>query len=289
MRHIIRRTLETSGMTVVEAADGIDAVAAAVRERPDVALLDLHMPGCDGIEVLKHVNVMPETAATQVILLTSSNEVSDLRRAFDAGAVDYITKPCRPRELAARVERAARASREIQQLTSTSVTDDLTGLPNRRGMRMILDTISDLDSDYIGVAIIDADHFKHVNDTWGHEAGDAVLQELAHRLGRAWPTAKTARWGGEEFLVVFPARDADDVASIAERFRTVASEKVIKIPGEDAPALIVTVSVGVGIAAHRSQLGAAVTVADRAVYVAKESGRNRVVVGDMETSVSDVA
>lgn len=275
VRDLVRRILGRVGMEVIEAVDGIDAISTTMRERPDVVLLDLHMPCCDGIEAVRRLSAMPETSHIPFLLLTSNDDARNVATALDAGARDYVRKPCQPAELVARVNRALKHAQEVSVLQRSTVTDELTGLPNRRGMQLMLDALSSTDDEMLAIAVIDADHFKRINDDLGHHAGDIVLREIARRLGAAWPTVRVARWGGEEFLAFFTAPDADEVAVVADRMRAAVADRPILVEGDLVP---MTVSIGVAVAAHRNHLDDAMTEADAAVYEAKASGRNRVVV-----------
>lgn len=278
VRLLVRRILERSGFEVLEAVDGIEAITSCVIEQPDIALLDIDMPGCTGIEVLRRLHGDPRTASTQVLMLSATTWSSAVREALELGALDYLRKPCDPAELVARVRRAAGVAREAQELRQRSVTDELTGLPNRRGIRMILETLATPATPLLAVAVIDADHFKRVNDRFGHEAGDEVLRSLAARLESAWPGLQVGRWGGEEFLAVFPVRSEDDAVEVAERMRLAVAATPIAIPG-GAPALAMTVSIGITVVPRGAPVELAIGVADLALYDAKELGRDRVMVG----------
>jgi diguanylate cyclase (GGDEF)-like protein len=283
VRRLVVRILSRAGFAPIEAVDGIDALTTWAVERPEVALLDLEMPGADGLEVLRRMQAADGLRHTQVLLLTGVDRPGSLEEAFALGALDYVRKPCQPAELVARVRRAVGVRLEAEELRRRSVTDELTGLPNRRGLRMAIEALETPAAPMLAVAVIDADHFKVVNDTWGHAVGDVVLRTLAARLRSAWPLVQLGRWGGEEFLAICPVASVEEAVLLGERLRSSVAAAPVE-PGDGVPPLDVRVSIGLAVVPRGSAVDPAIEAADLALYDAKEQGRDRVVLGS--TSVS---
>jgi two-component system, cell cycle response regulator len=285
IRALVRRMLVAGGHTVVEAAGGAAALAVCRERQPDVVLLDVEMPEMSGWDVLAAMKADPDLRDVPVVFLTGRSDTTDMVDGLRLGAHDYLRKPCEPTELLARVQAAARVKRlqdELRQrnedLDRISRTDALTGLRNRRHVEEYLVKLTSLarrNAEPIAVLVIDIDHFKSVNDSHGHDAGDVVLREVAGRmLGSVRLEDMVGRWGGEEFLVVLPNTAAEGAAELAERLRQVVAETPCRLA--DGDAVQVTISVGCA-ASLMDDAGRLVRSADAAMYEAKESGRNRVV------------
>jgi two-component system, cell cycle response regulator len=278
--------LVAGGHTVVEAAGGADALAVCREQQPDVVLLDVEMPEMSGWDVLAAMKADPDLRDVPVVFLTGRSDTTDMVDGLRLGAHDYLRKPCEPTELLARVQAAARVKRlqdELRQrnedLDRISRTDALTGLRNRRHVEEYLAKLTSLarrNGEPIAVLVIDIDHFKSVNDTHGHDAGDAVLREVASRmLDSVRLEDMVGRWGGEEFLVVLPNTADQGAAELAERLRQVVADTPCRLADGDA----VQVTISVGCAASLiDDTGRLVRSADTAMYEAKQTGRNRVVV-----------
>lgn len=267
---------------VIEASNGAEAVSQARLAQPDLILLDIDMPEMDGHQALAALRADAGMVDTPVLFLTGRTGADDVVEGLGLGAADYLRKPCDPDELLARVRGALRSRQrqealrhENRQLAATTTTDELTGLGNRRAITQRLPRLFD-DARRAGrtVALImlDVDHFKRVNDSFGHLAGDRVLVAVARRLRNAVREDQlVARWGGEEFLVVSPDTDESDAAVIAERLRRVVGWEPIQV--DDVRSIEVTVSGGFAVG-----LGDPFQVlrdADAALYAAKRGGRNR--------------
>ena len=286
IRALVRRMLVAGGHTVVEAARGADALAACREQQPDVVLLDVEMPEMSGWDVLAAMKADPALSDVPVVFLTGRSDTADMVDGLRLGAHDYLRKPCEPTELLARVQAAARVKRlqdelrqRNQELDLISRTDVLTGLRNRRHVEEYLARLVSLarrHAEPIAVLIVDIDHFKSVNDRHGHDAGDAVLREVAGRmLDSVRLEDMIGRWGGEEFLVVLPNTAAQGAAELAERLRQVVADEPCQVP--DGGAVSVTISLGCA-ASVIDDAATLVRSADAALYEAKESGRDRVVV-----------
>jgi two-component system cell cycle response regulator len=291
-RRLLEATLVRLGHEVVAVADGTAATAALLSpDGPRLAVLDWMMPGADGLAVCRAIR-QRQAPYVYIILLTSHNRREDLVAGLDAEADDFLTKPLDVVELRARLRSGERVISlqegllEAQEaLRGLAAHDDLTGLWNRR---MILDRLetelqrAKRESTHIGVAVVDLDHFKEINDTYGHAAGDGVLRYAADRMRtilRGYDYL--GRYGGEEFMIVVSKADAATVTEVAERCRRAVAEHPATI-GDGQVA--VTVSIGV---ASTHAVGydeeALIHTADAALYQAKAEGRNRVVGCDGRT------
>jgi two-component system, cell cycle response regulator len=286
VRAILREPLSAHGYRVLEAADGEQALACCLRDRPDMVLLDVEMPVLDGHQVLARIKQRPELADVPVVFLTARATTEDVVQGLRLGAHDYLRKPFEASELLARVSAALRVKalqdelrRRNLELDRMSRTDALTGLYNRRHLEERLGELVSLarrHGEDLGAALVDLDHFKAVNDTAGHPAGDAVLQVTADRLRNSLRAEDVlGRWGGEEFLVLLPRTDAAGARLVAERMRQALAGQPIPLP--DGGEVKVTASIGVAAGTDDGVAGL-VDRADAALYEAKAAGRDRVVV-----------
>ena len=286
-RQILTSVLEEWGYEVVSAEDGNEAWNLLRNgNAPQLALLDWIMPEMDGTEVCQKVRERGNEPYTYLILLTSLDEKTNTVKGLDAGADDYLTKPFDPHELRARLrvgERMLEIQRELitarEELRLQATQDSLTGMLNRRLVLDILErelTRGQRLELPLAVLMIDIDHFKAVNDTYGHQAGDAVLKEVAARVSTTVrPYDSVGRYGGEEFLVILPGCDEPRAQIVAERLCCVVSREVVHT---SAAEISVTLSLGLALSAQGETSERLVHAADRALYEAKRNGRNRVVV-----------
>jgi diguanylate cyclase (GGDEF)-like protein len=290
-RHILKGTLSRWGFDVVTAADGDQAWEVLLAENaPRLVILDWMMPGMDGVEVCRKVREQLSGPYIYMLLLTSKGEKEDMIRGMEAGADDYVSKPFDPQELRMRLkageriidlqEKLLQAQQDLQYMATH---DNLSGLQNRfsilESLRRELSRAS-REGREVGIILADIDHFKRVNDSLGHLAGDAALREVAERLRKhVRPYDYVGRYGGEEFLVVLPECPLRATRNAAERMqRAVSQEPVMLAEGP----VDVTISLGVtGYArGETNDLQAIIRAADGALYRAKAAGRNRVVVAD---------
>ncbi|MEO1482041.1 MAG: diguanylate cyclase [Myxococcota bacterium] len=269
------------------AANGLDGLKRLLNEPFDLVLCDVEMPGLDGYKFLALKKEQDSIADVPVIMLTGiAGDVSSKVRCFEAGASDYVTKPYENEELVARVRThlSLKSLRDelrqkAEQLELLTVTDELTGLSNRRHFFQRLETEivrGDRRSTPVGFLMLDLDHFKSINDTYGHQGGDAVLVGVGAVLKRAVrPYDVPARYGGEEFCVLLPDTTADQAMEVAERLRK--SIETLDVHHEQKR-IPVTVSIGVSSAEGEPvDAKALVKRADQALYVAKSNGRNQAV------------
>lgn len=291
---VLRARLESMGYKTECAGDGEEALSQVKRSPPDLILLDVMMPRLDGNEVARRIKGDKELPFIPIIMQTALDSVEQKVAGLGAGADDYITKPINFDELHARVRamlrikalhnEVARREQELAsanaQLRQMAVTDALTGLFNRRHLEERLREMFDHSlrlHEPLAVVMFDLDLFKDVNDTYGHQAGDAVLRELADLLRQAVREIdRVGRYGGEEFMAILPGTVLDAAVTFAERAR---QEVEVHLFQFEARKLRRTLSCGVAAwphprIQHRDEL---VKAADDALYVAKALGRNRVV------------
>jgi diguanylate cyclase (GGDEF)-like protein len=279
IRYALKAVLTAHGFEVEAAGDGLEALEKLGPGHTfDVVITDLQMPGVDGNSLVSRLQGSAELAALPIVILTASEEAQDQIRNLDAGASVFLTKPWDDAVLVAHVRRLGRQRARQQELERDSHTDPLTGLANRRfGVERLQQEIERCrrHGGTLCVAMLDIDHFKRINDTLGHAAGDDVLVNVATALrsvSRA--TDVVLRWGGEEFLFVFCQTDVTLGSSILERFRShlAAVPVVVRAAAVEVP---VTISGGVAELQPDDTLETLVARADSALYKAKESGRNR--------------
>jgi two-component system cell cycle response regulator len=271
------------GHRVAGAGDGEQVLALVEREVPDVVLLDHELPGTDGMTVLDRLRADDRLVAVPVIMLTESSDPELLVEALRRGAHDNVRKPVDAAELDARVMAALRVKRlhdalleANRRLARQALTDDLTGLANRRHGAHQLEREIALGVRHgrlLALIRVDVDHFKAINDTHGHQAGDQVLAEIARRLAGAGRGGdELARWGGDEFVAILPGTDRPGALRAAERLRAAVAAAPIEAAGT---ALDVTVSVGWAHWAGDTP-DDLLARADGALYKAKDAGRNAV-------------
>ncbi|MHB8954964.1 MAG: diguanylate cyclase [Pirellulaceae bacterium] len=274
---LARARLADDQIEICCAICGSAGLEAARTQKPDLILLDLDMPDMTGFDVLRLLKANSELCMIPVLFLSGSGTSDDKVRGLDLGAVDYITKPFDAFELRARV-RAALRTKELQDLlVEHAHIDPVTGLPNRRALMNRLQmewTRVQRHGGELSFIMADIDYFKQVNDTYGHSIGDKVLQEVAMSIARHCREGDLpSRYGGEEFAVLVPDQGISDAVHLAERCRE-GIEKV-NLPKKGGP-IHPTASFGVAGSVGVSTAELLVDRADRALYQAKTSGRNRV-------------
>ena len=286
-RAMMRIELEESGYRVEEAEDGEEARALmATLPEIDAVLLDWHLPGANGIDLLREWMVHPRLRWIPVLMITADDDPTRIREALAAGAIDFLRKPPEPLELHARLTAALRIKELHDELRSLALHDPLTGLLNRRALDFRLDDEISRAVRYsreLSCVLVDADHFKRVNDSHGHAIGDRVLQHIAQHLSKGLRKADTvARWGGEEFLLLLPETPLESAVHAVDRLRMSLAEQ---------PCVWGDVTVAVTWSAGVSSLGrldtqdasTLVAAADKALYAAKAAGRNCVRAAGTET------
>ncbi len=282
-RKVIKATLETAGYEVLTAENGGKAMQLLQEEgSPDIILLDRVMPDMDGVEVCKwarnHFCNLYGTSYKYFIILTSKNTQDDVLEGFGIGADDYVIKPFCNQELLARLTVACRVLKMQRELLNAAIRDALTGLYNRRSLYDLLGLEllrARREQSNVAVALVDVDRFKQINDTYGHAIGDEMLIMLAAKLRMTMRDFDiVGRLGGEEFVLAFGCMSVGDALVICERVRRGVAE--ISINCEET-VLSMTISIGVAIAIGETEPAKVIRYADKAMYQAKENGRNCVV------------
>ena len=273
------RLAKEDNLIVLCAEGGSRGLEMLRTERPDLVLLDVDMPDISGFDLCRMIKSDPELCMVPVIFLTGSGSAEDKVRGLDLGAVDYISKPFDAFELRARVRAALRTKHLQDLLIEYAQIDPLTSLPNRRALQERLRQEWDRILRHGGSAsfiMVDLDHFKLVNDTYGHSIGDRVLQEAAKIiLGQCRKIDLPARYGGEEFMVLLRNPAPGVALEIGERIRTTVRElDLIDFGVTDRISVSVGVATGLASGEPISEI---VERADRALYAAKRTGRDRVV------------
>jgi two-component system cell cycle response regulator len=276
-RAMVSTWLTSSGYRVISARDGDEALDVATAQLPDLLLVDVTMPGLDGYEVCRAVQAA-SAVPPPLIFLTAHGQTTARVAGLDAGAVDYIVKPFAEEELVARVRAALRTKAVRDGLIERSIRDELTGLLNRRELDVQARGAVKLAERHdrpLAFLLADIDHFKQINDRYGHTAGDQVLREVALRLATACRESDAiGRYGGEEFMLILPETSPEDAATTGDKLRRVLSEREIMVGSLGIP---VTTSVGVASWEQPMTASSLFEAADRALYRAKELGRNRTV------------
>ncbi|HEX2693781.1 MAG TPA: PleD family two-component system response regulator [Gemmatimonadaceae bacterium] len=284
---LLRARLQARGYEVFGANDGFTALEIVQRVIPDLILLDVMMPKMDGMEVVRRLKANRSLPFIPVIMQTALDSTENKVEGLDAGADDYITKPINFAELEAHVKSMLRIKQlqtELNQanekLRTISLTDGLTGIENRRSLEERLKEVwshSVRLHEPIALVMCDIDKFKSVNDTYGHLVGDEVLKEFARILkDEAREIDRVGRYGGEEFLLILPGTVLDAAVTFAERLREKVENHTFAYEGGT---LRRTMSCGVAGSPHPrvKDQEALVRAADDALYVAKETGRNKVI------------
>ncbi|MCT7983588.1 PleD family two-component system response regulator [Laspinema sp. A4] len=315
MRDLLRQVMEKEGYRVAEAENGLQGLEAYIRLNPDMVLLDAIMPVMDGFTCCTRLQAMFEddssgeydfASHTPILMITSLEDSKSVDHAFEVGAVDFVTKPIHWAVLRQRVRRLleqAQLYRELQaaneELQRLAFLDGLTRVANRRGFdqalehewrRLIRESVSAKNAgtethfvqnpSSLSLILCDVDFFKRYNDSCGHLAGDECLQEVAEALRRSVkrPGDLVARYGGEEFAILLPNTDAAGAVSVAQKIRTEIRNLQIPHPTSSVSEFI-TVSLGVTatIPCSSTVPSELISIADKALYQAKESGRDRLI------------
>ncbi len=296
---LIEKILSKAGHEVTTAKDGADALNLSLQQAPQLVVTDWMMPRMNGIELCGALRRSEELARTYVIVVTGDESGGNLVEAFESGVDDYLEKPVDKRALLARLragqrvialqerveqdrEKIRKAMAKIgvanRQLKHLALYDQLTTLPNRR---YAIDRIEqEWDRSVRGgtpflCMLLDIDHFKKVNDTWGHDAGDVVLQSTALVMKKCMRSSDVVcRFGGEEFLAICPSADLEVAKELGNRLRRSIETNII-----DTPEFQGNVTVSIGVAGRSQEVESpkdVIKLADEALYAAKEAGRNKV-------------
>lgn len=256
---------------------------------PDLILLDVVMPGLDGYRVCAQLKQDARTRDLPIIFITGLGDPKAEERGLEAGAVDYIAKPFNSAVVRRRIHLHIELKRARDRMAQLATMDGLTGIHNRRQFDNILEMESRRltrgDAALLSLILIDIDHFKEFNDTYGHVAGDECLRRIAQLINQLMKRGPdlVARYGGEEFVCILPGTDRDGATALAERVRAgIASLRIPHVASSAAPH--VTASLGVATVTQATQgfVTDIIQRADKQLYLAKQSGRNRVMVADID-------
>jgi two-component system cell cycle response regulator len=298
----IRGSLERLGYGVEWARSGVEGLKAARTNRPDLVLLDVVMADIDGFAVCRWLKMNAETRDIPIIMLTVRTALADRVEGLNIGADDYLAKPFQDEELEARIFAALRVKaahselRERNQQLETmlhhvealAITDPLTGLFNRRRFADVLKREFAVTKRYkntLSCLMIDLDHFKRINDRFGHDAGDQVLKETARRLMQTLREVDVpARYGGEEFAVLLPHTGKQEALVAAERVRNAIRAQEFEV-GKERLRMTTSIGVSGNVDVPTGQAEDLVKAADFALYEAKRRGRDQVVLFDEKTSL----
>ncbi len=269
---LLSKLLKDEGYQVRGAADGKTALMLCEKKPPSLILLDIMMPGMNGYDVCRSLKDKPETKDIPVIFLSALNELTDKISAFQAGGVDYISKPFEALEVLARVATHARIvalqrtlMEKNAQLITLAETDSLTGLFNRR---YLISAVKESSVQY-SVILFDIDDFKQINDLYGHQLGDEVLITLSNTVKSLSNEHDIAsRWGGEEFLIYLPNTDQTQAEAKAERIRSSINALFFNEAGK------ISASFGVATQTQGESLEQLIKMADKALYRSKVKGKN---------------
>lgn len=274
----LQNALKEGGHEVITVADGKNAYDMLKRPgAPMLAVIDWMMPEMDGIDVCRMLRETVRDRYIYLIILTSRKETQFAVEAINAGADDFIGKPYSVEELQARLRTGQRISELEQELRTKATHDSLTGLYNRGAIIDILQKAMarrERNVHPISIIFADLDHFKQTNDNYGHQAGDAVLREVARRATHVLrPYDSFGRYGGEELLIVLPECGANGALAVAERVRSAIADQPVTTSFGAIPA---SLSLGVAVADGETSLhfDELIQLADSALYQAKDNGRN---------------
>ena len=284
----MRKTLERTGYSVKIETDPQAGLIYAAEEQPILCIVSLDLEGVDGLRICSQIRQLERTRNMPLLAIADQGAESKLSRALELGVSDFITRPVEPNELAARCMTQLRRRRyadflkeSVQNTMEMAVKDALTGLYNRRYMETHMAGHVKAAAEKklpLSILILDIDHFKNVNDTYGHDGGDEILKEFAKRIeDNVRRIDLPCRMGGEEFVVIMPETDQALALSVAERIREVVAMKPFHIADQGRDAEITT---SIGIGCYFDDRDTPETIlkrADLALYEAKEGGRNKVI------------
>lgn len=293
-RALLRNLLSENGYkNIDQVGSAIEALNWLEHSQPDIILLDIIMREMNGIELCRKIKQNEETRDIPVIMITGSNRDKTFTEAFKAGAMDYIGKPIDNMELQARVASALRLKSEIdlrkkreKELIIITSQDGLTGIANRRIFDETLSKEWSRAKRYkspLGLTLVDIDHFKLYNDHAGHLMGDDTLKQVAKTLATVPKrlTDMVARYGGEEFVAILPETNKSTALEIAKKMNRAVRDLGIVHPAKESSGMV-TISVGAAslIPGNRNSEEDLITMADKALYKAKDEGRDRVILAD---------
>lgn len=278
----LSRIIVDSGYDYLIVEDSKQVIERIYSEAPDLVILDIKLARPGSLDLLKKLKAAPSTRDIPVMLIASRKSKNKLAKAYGLGLYDYISRPYFREEVLARVRNISEIHEKMKEFEKLLIRDYLTGLYNRR---VFMDRFNEeiawsvMYNEPFSLMMIDIDHFKKINDTYGHACGDEVLRQVAATMLSAMRVQDiTARYGGEEFIALLPNTNANSVAYAAEELRSAVQDKEFLC--NNSGRIPVTISVGVAVfeGSPGMTLDSIISQADNALYDAKEGGRNRVVV-----------
>jgi two-component system cell cycle response regulator len=277
IRLLLQARLSTEPVEIACADSGVAGLRLAGEILPDLILLDLELPDIDGLEVCRRLKANPRTQSIPIVFISGTTDTARKIEGLEAGAADYITKPFDAAELRARIRVSLRTKYLLDLLARKAMIDGLTGLWNRTYLETRLTAETSLarrNAQPLACIMIDLDHFKQINDRYGHLFGDDVLRGVAQTMGEACRSEDlVCRYGGEEFVVLAPNTTAPAAVELAERIRTAVAACSWTHHKE-----LVQVTCSLGVAdLQQTSVNGILEFADAALYQAKQLGRNRVV------------
>jgi len=271
-----------SDYTIYTATNGLNAIEKAKELVPDLIMLDILMPEMDGYATLAEIKACKEIQKIPVIFISGLDSDEDEEKGLSFEAADYITKPFSAPIVKLRVRNQIQIVNQMRTIERLGRIDQLTNIPNRRSFdeRLQMEWKQAVrEQTPISLLIMDLDHFKNSNDTYGHQTGDVILQTVAGTFSQSFkrPGDFAARWGGEEFVVLLPNTPLDGALEVAEKIRSDIENT--SISAIDGSKIRVTISVGVNsfVPGKDDSIDTFISNADKALYSAKETGRNKVV------------
>ena len=283
IRESMNEFVDMSGYHSLTAVSAEEALERLVAESVDVVITDIMLPGMDGLELTDRIK---KEFDIDVIVMTGYSGDYSYEEAISKGASDFVFKPVRFEELLLRLRRVLKERRLTQErvqmldkLKRLSITDGLTKLYNSRYFYNQLKAEIDRTARYqrpLSLLLLDIDQFKDYNDSFGHLEGDKVLLRLGQIIRTCLRKMDSAyRYGGEEFTVILPETEGDEAATVAERIRSSVSSEAF-FPKNQNEKFTITISIGVTEYIHDEEIAIFVQRADKAMYLSKQSGRNRV-------------
>ena len=281
----IIETIKEDTSTIIPVHSGLEVMEKIAEDNFDLLIISLNLENEDGLRLCSHLRSNEKTRSTPILMIGEEQDMERIASGLEIGAHDYILRPVEKNELLARVRTQIRRKRFQERLRSSyeislsmALTDSLTGLYNRRYLEVHLDKLLEKnrnDRKSMAVLMIDIDHFKAVNDTYGHNVGDEILKIFAQRLKDGLrPTDLIARLGGEEFTVILPDVTEDRAYMVAERLRRAIAKDPITCSTDDG-CLNITTSIGGALIDYEPHtVQEALERADKVLYSAKDSGRN---------------
>lgn len=288
IHRLLQMRLQNERIQLLSARSSTEGLLMAHELKPEVILLDIDLPKMDGFEFITRLKSDPQTQEIAVVFVSSANETANRVRGLDLGAVDFIAKPFDIIELKARLRSALRNQHYIRMLEQKAQIDALSGLGNKSYFDKRIEIEvggSDRHTQPLSLVYCDIDHFKSINDRYGHLFGDLVIEEFSKILSGGRLTDIACRWGGEEFAVILPQTTMQEAFRVAEKYRKQLNDLV----WPEHPGLVITSSFGVcDINGCESPPNAKnlFKSAENALYKAKENGRNRVEFFQKKTQLS---